>query len=140
MKNISIFLGMILAGFMFLSTTCNYNKEIYLKKGESETRKIDGIEYTLTVNDILDNRCPKNVKCIRAGEAFVHTVFKTKKAGEQLLQFCTGLDCRRGNIGDAETITTSSGAVEVKLISVEPYPVQNASRTSKTAKFAIRKL
>lgn len=140
MKNISLFVAMIVTLFVLTSGTCNENKDIALKKGETETRKIDGVKYLITVTDIQDSRCPKNVKCIRAGEAFVHTSIKTENSGEQLLQFCTGLDCRRGTIGEADTIGTVSGKIEVKLLSVNPYPGEGVTETSKIAKFAIRKL
>ena len=139
MKNFFIILPTIAACVILLSATCN-DKEISLKKGESETRTANGLKYNITVTDILDNRCPKNVKCIRAGEAFVHTSLKVGNTAEQLLQFCTGLDCRRGTIGTTDTVTTSSGNIEIKLLSVEPYPIQTEMPSSKTAKFAVRKL
>ncbi len=140
MKNFFIILTTMAAFVILLSATCNNNKEISLKKGVSETRTANGLEYTITVTDILDNRCPKNVKCIRAGETFVHTSLKVGNTAEQLLQFCTGLDCRRGAIGTTDTVTTSSGNIEIKLLSVEPYPIQTEIASSKTAKFAVRKL
>ncbi len=137
----NLFLGIILlSSFILLSSTCNNSGDFTLKNGESVTRKIDGINYRIAVTDINDSRCPKDVKCVRAGEAFVNVSFKSGSGGEQLLQFCTGLDCRRSSITDTDTVGTPNEKIEIKLLSVTPDPTQTTTDGPKKATFTIRKL
>lgn len=140
MKHIFLIPIILMAYFVLISGTCNKSSDIILNKGASEMRKIDGINYTLTVTDIKDSRCPKDVKCIRAGEAFVSASFHTEKSSQQLLQFCTGIDCKRSSIGESVTVPTPSGSVEIKLVSVSSYPVQGGTAAAKTATFMVKKL
>lgn len=140
MKRHLLIPGLLIFSLITMSNTCNNTGDIVLKAGESAARKIADVKYTIKVNSIEDNRCPKDVKCIRAGEAFVNVSVDRDNDGEQLFRFCTGLDCRRGTVADVNTISTATDNIEIKLLSVTPDPTLTNEKGSKKATFTIKKL
>ena len=140
MKRHLLISGLLVFSFVIMLNTCNNKGDIVLQEGESAARKIDDVKYRLKVNSIEDSRCPKDVKCVRAGEAFVNVSVDRDNDGEQLLRFCTGLDCRRGTVADVNTISTATDNIEIKLLSVTPDPTLTNEKDSKKATFTIKKL
>lgn len=131
----------ILLSFILMSNTCNNGEgKLTLIEGETETRKLDGAVYSITVKHIRDNRCPKNVKCIRAGEALVDVDIVKSGGAAQSVQFCLGVDCRMHGAAISSSLPIERTTYEIRLESVTPYPTQNGTATaSKSANFVVAK-
>jgi hypothetical protein len=126
MKNILI----ISLFFLFANAGCT-NKEdmvsqklgdtFQLKASESVSFSDNSTMINLKLLTIQDGRCPKNVQCIRAGEAIV---ILDLQIGDEIfkgLKVC--IDCAKEmDATDSKEIKTKSKTYSLQLKSVDPYP------------------
>lgn len=108
------------------------NNEFSLKKGETVTLK-DGKSYiNLKLLEINDSRCPKDVVCVRAGEAIVKfdMEINNKKYTNELCIQC-----------DSQipiTLNITIDNYNISLMAVNPYPESSKSRVEKSAIMVIK--
>lgn len=99
-----------------------------LKASEILTFSDNGNTITAKLINIQDSRCPKDVQCIRAGEAIV--VLDLQIGDEQFkgLKVCIGCE-KEMNIKESTEIKTESKTYTLKLNSVNPYPIATVLAT-----------
>jgi hypothetical protein len=126
MKNLLI----ISLFFLFANVGCT-NKEdmaskklgdtFQLKAGESISFSDNSNAINVKLITIQDSRCPKDVQCIRAGEAIV--ILDLQIGDEQFkgLKVCIGCE-KEMAITELTEIKTKSKTYTLKLNSVDPYP------------------
>jgi len=92
--------------------------QIAVKIPLAEVIKLDGIEITF-LKVLEDSRCPRNVECIRAGEAKVLVSIKSEEgeAVEKTLAIKNGLAAIAGLFMDKE----------LQFLQLTPYPDANIS-------------
>jgi hypothetical protein len=99
-----------------------------LKASESISFSDNGSTIIAKLINIQDSRCPKNVQCIRAGEAIV--ILDLQIGDEQFtgLKVCSGCE-KEMNITETTIIKAKSKTYTIKSISVDPYPVSTVLAT-----------
>jgi hypothetical protein len=140
MKNLLI----ISLFFCFVTIGCA-NKEIAASKklGENfqlkanETVNLSDNSSLITVKliNIQDSRCPKNVQCIRAGEAIVMLDLQIGTEKFNGLKVCIGCE-KEMDITESTEIKVNTKTYILKLNSVDPYP-QSTGLSSPTATLVI---
>lgn len=136
MKNLLV----IFLFFLFTNAGCT-NKQDELSKKIGDTFQLKASEST-NFNDngntiiaklisIQESRCPKDVQCIRAGEAIV--VLDLQIGDEQFkgLKVCVGCE-KQMDIPEALQIKAKTKTYSLQLNSVDPYP-QSTGINSPTA-------
>ena len=140
MKNILI----ISLFFLFSNLSCTNQEDMVsqkmgdtfqLKTGESVSFSDNSIAINAKLITIQDNRCPKDVQCIRAGEAIVVLDLKIGDEIFKGLKVCIGCEKEMG-ITESTEIKTKSKTYTLKLNSVDPYPISTVL-ASPTATMAI---
>ena len=140
MKNLSI----ISLFFCFVTIGCA-SKEIVASKKLGENFQLKANE-TVNLSDnsglitvkliyIQDSRCPKNVQCIRAGEAIVMLDLQIGTEKFNGLKVCIGCEKEMG-ITESIEIKVNTKTYILKLNSVDPYP-QSTGLSSPTATLVI---
>ena len=99
-----------------------------LKASESISFSDIGNTITAKLINIQDSRCPKNVQCIRAGEAIVTLDLQIGDEQFKDLKVCIGCE-KEMNITETAIIKAKSKNYAIKLISVDPYPVSTVLAT-----------
>jgi hypothetical protein len=127
MKNLLI----ILSFFFFTNAGCT-NKEdatskklgdsFQLKASETASFSDNGNAITVKLINIQDSRCPKNVQCIRAGEAIVMLDLQIGSEQFKGVKVCIGCE-KEMNMTESTIIKATTKTYTLKLISVDPYPV-----------------
>lgn len=140
-KNLSI----ISLFFCFVTIGCA-NKEITASKKLGETFQLKANELvnlsdnssliTVKLINIQDSRCPKNVQCIRAGEAIVVLDLQIGTEKFKDLKVCIGCEKEIG-ITESTEIKAKIKTYILKLNSVNPYP-QSTGLSSPTATLVIK--
>ncbi len=99
-----------------------------LKASESVSFSDNGSLIVAKLINIQDSRCPKDVQCIRAGEAIV--ILDLQIGNEQFngLKVCVGCE-KEMNITESTVIKAKSKTYTLKLISVDPYPISTVLAT-----------
>jgi hypothetical protein len=140
MKNLLI----ISLFFLFANVGCT-NKEdmaskklgdtFQLKASESISFSDNSNAISVKLITIQDSRCPKDVQCIRAGEAIV--ILDLQIGDEQFkgLKVCIGCEKERA-ITDSTELKAKSKTYTLKLNSVDPYP-QSTGLNTPTATFVL---
>ena len=133
MKNLlSVFLF-----FLFTNAGCTNKQDevskklgdtFQLKASESVSFVDNGNTLTAKLINIQESRCPKNVQCIRAGEAIV--VLDLQIGDEQFkgLKVCIGCE-QQMNIPESAVIKAKTKTYTLKLNSVDPYPTSTGLNT-----------
>jgi hypothetical protein len=127
--------------FIFTNAGCT-NKEdatskklgdsFQLKASESVSFSDNGNTITAKLINIQDSRCPKDVQCIRAGEAIVMLDLQIGDEQFNGLKVCIGCE-KEMNIIESTTIKAKTKTYTLKLISVDPYPVSTVLATPTAA-------
>ena len=126
MKNLII----ISLFFLLTNAGCTNKEDTTLKKlGDnfelkaSESISFSDIGNTITAKliNIQDSRCPKNVQCIRAGEAIVMLDLQIGDEQFKGLRVCIGCE-QQMNIPESTVIKAKAKTYTLKLNSVDPYP------------------
>lgn len=89
-----------------------------------ETVEVSGEQMKLTFSGVNDSRCPKDVQCVTAGEAKVTLAVDKGGASETAELIARGL-CYQDD-GSCGTEANALG-YRFKLLSLNPYPEQNAN-------------
>ncbi len=109
------------------------NNEFSLKKGETVSLK-DGKSYiNLKLLEINDSRCPKDVVCVRAGEAIVKFDMEINNKKYTNKELC--IQC------DSQLPITSNITIDnynISLTAVNPYPESSNNRVEKSAIMVIK--
>ena len=103
------------------STSRKLGDAFQLKVSESVNFFDNGNTIVAKLANIQDSRCPKDVQCIRGGEAIV--VLDLKIGDEQFngIKVCIGCE-KAMNITELTEIKTKTKTYTIKLTSVDPYP------------------
>ena len=126
MKNLLI-IGLL---FLFTNAGCTNKQDelskkigdaFQLKASESASFSDNGNAIVAKLLNIQDSRCPKNVQCIRAGEAIVTLDLKIGDEQFSGIKICIGCE-KSMNMTEATEIKTKSKTYTIKLNSVDPYP------------------
>jgi hypothetical protein len=126
MKNLLI----ISLFFFFANVGCTNKEEMVSQKlGDifqmkaSESVSFSDNSNTINVKliTIQDGRCPKNVQCIRAGEAIVTLDLQINDEMFKGLKVCIGC-AKEMDATETKEIKTKSKTYTLKLNSVDPYP------------------
>ena len=117
------------------ATSKKLGDSFQLKASESVSFSDNGKTITAKLINIQDSRCPKDVQCIRAGEAIV--ILDLKIGDEQFngLKVCIGCE-KEMNITESTVIKAKTKTYTLVLTSVDPYP-QSTGITSPTATLTI---
>lgn len=136
MKNLSI----ILLFFCFANVGCA-KKEItastklgdtfLLKANESVSLTDNSNSIIVKLINIQDGRCPKNVQCIRAGEAIVMLDLQVGVEKFNGLKVCIGCE-KVMEMAESTEIKAKTKTYILKLNSVDPYP-QSTGIVTQTA-------
>lgn len=126
MKNILI----ISLFFLFSNVGCTNKEDIVsqklgdtfqLKAGDSVSFSDNSNAINAKLINIQDSRCPKDVQCIRAGEAIVILDLRIDDELFKGLKVCIGCE-KEIDATDTKEIKTKSKTYALKLKSVDPYP------------------
>jgi hypothetical protein len=123
--------------FFFANVGCTSKEDVtskklgdsfQLKASESATFNDNGNTITAKLINIQDSRCPKDVQCIRAGEAIV--ILDLTIGDEQFkgLKVCIGCE-KEMNITESTVIKAKTKTYTLKLTAVDPYPVSTVLAT-----------
>lgn len=134
MKNLLI----IALFFLFTNAGCTNKQDevskklgdtIKLKANESANFSDNSNSITVKLINIQDSRCPKDVQCIRAGEAIV--VLDLKIGEEQFngLKVCIGCE-KQMAIMESIEVKAKTKTYTLQLSSVDPYPQSTGLNTS----------
>ncbi len=114
----------------------SYGEKVELQKSQSilfGTDTKDGLK--LTINNINDSRCPKDVNCIRAGEAAVKiTIYDIK---ENSATFDLYYGDKSHFKPDTVNFSIDKKAYKVILFDVNPYPQTSTIQDSLKAKLTL---
>lgn len=130
--------------FFFTNAGCtNKQNEVSKKLGDTFQLKVsesvnfsdNGNTITAKLITIQDSRCPKDVQCIRAGEAIVILDLQIGDEIFKSLKVCIGCEKAMG-VTESTEIKTKSKTYMLKLNSVDPYP-QSTGLPSPTATLVI---
>ena len=126
MKNLlSVFLF-----FLFTNAGCTNKQDevsrklgdtFQLKASESISFVDNGNTVTAKLVNIQDSRCPKDVQCIRAGEAIIMLDLQIGDEQFKGLKVCIGCE-QQMNITESTVIKAKTKTYTLKLNSVDPYP------------------
>lgn len=92
-----------------------------LKASESVSFSNNSNVINVKLINVQDSRCPKDVQCIRAGEAIVLLDLQIGDEKFNGLSVCIGCEKERG-ITESTEIKAKSKTYILKLNSVDPYP------------------
>ncbi len=116
--------------FLFTNAECTNKQDelsnklgdtVTLKASESASFNDNGNTITAKLINIQDSRCPKNVQCIRAGEAIVLLDLQIGEEQFKGLKVCIGCE-KQMEITEATVIKAKTKTYTLKLNSVDPYP------------------
>jgi hypothetical protein len=110
------------------TTSKKLGDSFQLKASESVSFSDNGNTITAKLINIQDSRCPKNVQCIRAGEAIVMLDLKIGDEQFNGLKVCIGCE-KEMNITESTVIKAKSKTYTLKLNSVDPYPISTVLAT-----------
>lgn len=98
---------------------------IQLKDGDTQ--------FWIRVEEVQDNRCPKDVNCITGGSATVQFAIEHQP---EVVELCIGADCR----GQENTLMFEHNTKKYKVVleEVVPYPETGATTETKQAIFKIK--
>ncbi|MEM6964422.1 MAG: hypothetical protein AAF573_06630 [Bacteroidota bacterium] len=136
--SIPIFLFvLLLSGCPKVTNEPGYNlgETIMLKPNQPVKIRSENIYLLLT--EVKDSRCPKEVNCVRAGEAKVAVDFGVGDAVSALELEAKGLCFKEdGSCGES----TDAQGYKVQLYNVYPYPVESTTKEENyTAKVMVTK-
>lgn len=95
----------------------------------------------ITVKEVKDSRCPKNVNCIRAGEAIAVLNVLIANSSERNIQLCAGADCSARGLSENYSLHTNNGQKYLfTLDSIAPYPMSGVEQKDKKVFFTIKQL
>ena len=86
--------------------------------GINEEATTDDGKLSIKPVSVKDSRCPKNVNCIRAGEAFVELWLKTRNK-EETIKMATPASPK---MGGSDRVVFDGYSIQ--LVNVTPYPEQ----------------
>ena len=120
----------VLLFFLFTNAGCTNKQDglsrklgdtVVLKASESVSFTDNGYTIVAKLVNIQESRCPKDVQCIRAGEAIV--VLDLKIGDEQFngLKVCIGCE-KQMEISESIAVKAKLKTYTLKLNSVDPYP------------------
>ena len=113
------------------SVDVNVNSAFTVKEGAYF--KVFNFKWYL--KNIVDNRCPRDANCIRAGEALVDLVITNSEVTDFHMELCVGPDCNKRP--DFYTFSVSGIKYKLILLSVDPFPQASGSSQRKTATFKL---
>lgn len=123
--------------FLFTNAGCTNKQDevskklgdtFQLKASESVSFNDNGNTITVKLISIQESRCPKDVQCIRAGEAIV--ILDLQVGDEQFkgLKVCIGCE-KQMDITEAIQIKAKTKTYSLQLNSVDPYPKSTGINT-----------
>lgn len=118
--------------FVFLLSSCpkvtnepGYNLGETIMLNLNQPVKISSENISILLTGVKDSRCPKEVNCIRAGEAKASIDFGVRDAVSALELESKGLCYKEdGSCGQS----TDAQGYKVHLYNVYPYPVESATK------------
>ena len=105
-----------------------------LAVGDSVQLKDGDTQLWVRIEDIQDNRCPKDVNCITGGSA---TALLLVEHQPELIALCTGADCRE--VRNTLEFKHNTQKYIVVLEEVVPYPEVGGTPTPKQIIFKIKR-
>lgn len=96
---------------------------------EEETVVQPALGLFLSLNEVLDSRCPQDVQCITAGEARATFVITNQKTSSIKKEFILCLGCPE--IPDSAGIKLGDQEYGIKLNDIKPYPYSDSPETNK---------
>jgi hypothetical protein len=109
------------------------NNEFSIKKGETVTLKDGKSVINLKLIAINDSRCPKDVVCVRAGEAIVKFDIDINNKKYTNNELCIQCDSQ---FPIPSNITIDN--YNISLMAVNPYPESSNSMVEKSAIMVIK--
>ncbi|MGV3539075.1 MAG: hypothetical protein ACO1OQ_04650 [Rufibacter sp.] len=103
-------------------------------------------ELTLTLTQVTDSRCPKNVMCIRYGSAVAEVTVQDSRGNSAKQQLYLGEALAEPNnrgFRSADSVDVALGSKKYLLVlqEVQPYPLDSEeAQPPKTAKVTVRPL
>ena len=113
---------------LLLSVSCNQplpamlGTPFDLRVGRAATVQSGEID-VLFRRVVSDSRCPRDVQCVRGGEAFVTIEARTSGTPRETLELCLGC-------GDDSSGGADHGGYRIRIVKLEPYPVSTVERDS----------
>lgn len=104
---------------------------------EEETVVQSALGLFLSLNEVLDSRCPQDVQCITAGEARATFVIRNQEKPSIKKEFILCLWCP--DIPDSAVIKLGDQEYGIKLKDIKPYPYSDRLEThrDKTAEIIL---
>lgn len=101
----------------------NFGQEFPLKVGDKAVATANTATDSLLVEviSIQDNRCPRDVECIRAGEVQVEVIVTSRQQSENLAM-CIGPDC--GYLEERFRNSTSNTVIDTAYFTLDNIPYQ----------------
>lgn len=134
MKNLLV----IFLFFVFTSAGCTSKQDelskkigdtFQLKVSESTNFNDNGNTIIAKLISIQESRCPKDVQCIRAGEAIVILDLQIGEEQFKGLKVCVGCE-KQMDIPESIQIKAKTKTYSLQLNSVDPYPQSTGINTS----------
>lgn len=130
----------LLIACIIIIASCSGSKPIAVPPGSfvfSDGNQKSFGSALITLKEIQDSRCPKNVNCIRAGEAIAVFNIVVANSNERNIQLCTGADCTARGLAENYTLHTDNHTYLFKLDSIAPYPDNGVQQADKKVYLSI---
>lgn len=135
MKNVLLYMLVII-----LAACGAGSKTIIIPPGNFALKVKEKTTYnnlSVTLTEVQESRCPKDVNCIRAGEAIAVLNITVADKSERNIQLCTGADCSQRALGESYTFSLDEHRYLFKLDSIVPDPGKTAVRGEPVVYFSI---
>ena len=125
-----------------ISESDQLGKEITIELGSTSNISLNDASSSdqlhITVDNVIDARCPKNVSCVWAGKAEVSLTLASEDNKGVNMNLCLG-QCQNAAFKeyDTDTVTIGSAKYKVKLLQVNPYPDEKNTTKNKSVQLRV---